>query len=183
MGSGGAWRTLAAGPTPNGRHFWMCPSHGNMTEIGGISLNKRHALLLAMAVGILISGCGLTHNQRSHKIPVSFWHNIDRLVRDTGFPHTPGVKAHCSIPVGGLHLTTLVAVGTCSTEVRAPSTTDLRIVPKRLRATAALTVVLSESWPPHSATFTYVITRKGSVLGTGVSGQPPQGWKTVTHSF
>ncbi len=142
-------------------------------------MHRRMAPVVALA--LISAGCGQPAGSHlsGAQIPAAFWRNVDRLVRKTGFPRAPGAAENCEIPAGGVHLAGNDLIpGRCTTYLRAPSAADLRLIPSSARAKAAWTVVLYQAWAPHgSATFTYVISRGGSVLGEKVSGQPPQFWK------
>lgn len=129
-------------------------------------------MLLSLAIlGISIIGCGPASTSGGAdsaftRIPVGFWAHINRSIRETGFPHVPGVK-RCEIQAGGAHRPgSNLILATCTTQV-------VRSASSQMWAE----VVLSEQWDSRTATFTFLINRKGEVLSESVSGQPPQLWK------
>lgn len=137
-------------------------------------------VLSIVSLGLATSGCGqsqpkISAASASFHIPTEFWHKLDRPIRLTTFPRTPG-ETHCEIPEGGAHLSgTALIAGSCTTRIQHLSPADLPHVPASLRSQATAKVVLSQRWGvDQSATFTFIINRTGTVLIEDVTGQPPQ---------
>lgn len=193
--SGNSERLLIGGPIDG---IWDASSMTQLSHILFVLMGIRSgkgghemtyvrpvSIALIISVGMAISACGPTHSSISAasmglKIPTEFWNSVDPAIRLTAFPRTSG-ENRCKIPEDGPQRpgAALIA-GSCTTRIQRPpradsQCTDFRAVSSHGHGHSVRAV---GRWGAGtSATFTFIINRRGKVLTDHVTGQPPQLWK------
>lgn len=126
------------------------------------------------AVGLLslaLTGCGFFPT--TPVIPAAFWSNLAHTSHASwfaGFPHAVNSRQVCTIPA----VTGPITGATCATSIRIVHPADLFHIPLKTASLGWRTVLLTESWNRQVATFAFVISVKGQILGLRLIGKPPQ---------
>lgn len=120
---------------------------------------------------VALTGCGFLTTAPT--IPVAFWSNLRRMPHASwfsGFPHAVNSRQACTIPA----VTGPITGATCATSLRTVHPGDLFHIPLKKASLGWRTVLLTETWDHHVATFAFVISVQGQILGLRLIGKPPQ---------